>query len=172
MIHCSSCGTGNIEGAFYCEECGSPLVAVDGRIIGSRTSTLKLDVSALQNDPAMKPGWGNAAFKASTAIYLHFQEKGERITLPVQEEIVFGRNDERTQTYPDIDLTPYGALDRGVSRSHASIRRTEDTVTLFDLESVNGTYLNGQRVLPNQPRVLQDGDEIRFGKLASRIYFK
>jgi len=38
--------------------------------------------------------------------------------------------------------------------------------------SSNGTFLNGQRLVPNQPRVLRDGDEVRFGKLVAHIYFK
>ena len=46
-----------------------------------------------------------------------------------------------------------------------AIRRGEDTLTLVDLGSVNGTHLNGQRLVPNQPRVLRDGDEIRLGRL-------
>ncbi|KAB2855894.1 MAG: FHA domain-containing protein, partial [Anaerolineae bacterium] len=38
--------------------------------------------------------------------------------------------------------------------------------------SVNGTFLNGQRLIPRQARIVHDGDEMRFGKLALRIYFK
>jgi pSer/pThr/pTyr-binding forkhead associated (FHA) protein len=52
------------------------------------------------------------------------------------------------------------------------IRRGEDTLTLVDLGSTNGTHLNGQRLIPNQPRVLRDGDEVRLGKLVFHIFFK
>ena len=55
---------------------------------------------------------------------------------------------------------------------HAVVRRGDGLLNLIDLGSVNGTYLNGQRLIPNQPRVLRDGDEIKFGKLVCYVYFK
>jgi pSer/pThr/pTyr-binding forkhead associated (FHA) protein len=59
-----------------------------------------------------------------------------------------------------------------VSRVHAAIERSEDTLTLIDMRSSNGTLLNGQKLVPDQPRVLRDGDEVRLGKLVAHIYFK
>ena len=38
-------------------------------------------------------------------------------------------------------------------------------VFLEDLDSVNGTALNRQRLAPHQPSPVKDGDEIRLGKL-------
>ena len=37
--------------------------------------------------------------------------------------------------------------------------------------SHNGTYLNGQRLIAHQPRVLRDGDDIRLGFLVLRVKF-
>ena len=48
--------------------------------------------------------------------------------------------------------------DRRVSRRHAEIRWDGKAATLHDLNSANGTFLNGRRV--TAPRTLQDGDEI------------
>jgi len=36
---------------------------------------------------------------------------------------------------------------------------------VVDLDSTNGTFLNGMRIMPHQPRILRDGDEIRLGLL-------
>jgi pSer/pThr/pTyr-binding forkhead associated (FHA) protein len=55
---------------------------------------------------------------------------------------------------------------------HAALVRQEDAVTILDLGSANGTLVNGKRLPANQPRVLQDGDEIGFGELSARVYFK
>jgi pSer/pThr/pTyr-binding forkhead associated (FHA) protein len=88
------------------------------------------------------------------------------------EKIVMGRSDNSSAQKPDLDLTPFGALEKGVSRLHAAIIRTEDTLTLIDMGSSNGTHLNGQRLIPDQPRILRDGDELRLGKLIAHIYFK
>jgi predicted component of type VI protein secretion system len=86
--------------------------------------------------------------------------------------MLLGRSDAGSKTAPTLDLTPYGAQEMGISRQHATIRRTDGMLTLTDLNSVNGTLLNGQRLAPNQPRVLRDGDEIRLGKLVCHVYFK
>ncbi len=49
--------------------------------------------------------------------------------------------------------------ERQVSRQHASITHEEDTYVLRDLDSKNGTFLNGQELAG--PHALQDGDEIQ-----------
>ncbi len=49
--------------------------------------------------------------------------------------------------------------ERQVSRKHAKIERTPNGFVLTDLESKNGTFLNGRQV--REPQVLQDGDEIQ-----------
>ena len=51
--------------------------------------------------------------------------------------------------------------DNTVSRRHAELRREEGRLVLYDLNSVNGTYLNGVRV--SKPSTLKHGDQIRIG---------
>jgi DNA-binding response OmpR family regulator len=58
--------------------------------------------------------------------------------------------------------------DRQVSRKHAVIKRTENGYTIEDLESKNGTFLNGAAV--NDPMLLQDGDIIQVA-LAVKVMF-
>ncbi|MDW8172573.1 MAG: FHA domain-containing protein [Anaerolineae bacterium] len=95
------------------------------------------------------------------------------MTISPDKRLVFGRSDnDQSSSKPDIDLSPFGALEKGVSRRHAIIEPNEDTLMIMDIGSSNGTFLNGQRLLPNQPRVLRDGDEIRLGRLVAHIYFK
>ena len=50
-----------------------------------------------------------------------------------------------------------------VSRHQAEIRSDGTVCTVIDLNSTNGTFVNDQRILPNQPRRLQPGDMLRFG---------
>jgi hypothetical protein len=52
--------------------------------------------------------------------------------------------------------------DRRVSRKHAEIRLRLGRYTLYDLQSTNGTYVNGRRVAE---KVLDDGDTISVGGL-------
>jgi len=162
---CPYCAHVNREGVFFCDECGHPFVGNHGNV----TSQL---VQEEQVGFRGRLTWGTARFDQASSIIIHVRDYGDSITLSAQEEIVVGRSDAKTTLLPDLDMAPYGAAEKGVSRRHALIRRGEDTLTLVDLSSTNGTHLNGQRLIPNQPRVLRDGDEIRLGKLVFHIFFK
>ena len=61
--------------------------------------------------------------------------------------------------------------DRVVSVAHAVIIRDGADYVLSDLDSTNGTYLNGKR-LAKQRQVLSHGDEIRLGANGPRLRFE
>jgi len=123
-------------------------------------------------DFAAKATWGSASVSTTTAVVIHIRNADEPMVLDLKERIIFGRADQSSPHQPDVDLSPFGALEKGVSRVHAAIDRSDDVLTLVDMGSSNGTNLNGQRLTADQPRVLRDGDEIRFGKLVVHLYFK
>jgi hypothetical protein len=50
-----------------------------------------------------------------------------------------------------------------VSRYHAQLRQVETSWLVYDLDSTNGTFVDEQRVLPAQPRVLRRGSVLRLG---------
>lgn len=166
MITCPYCAHDNQEGVLFCEECGQPLFGEGAAAIATR----KLAGATNQLDG--KNAWGTARFGQNASILLHIRDNPRPVEIKPQEETILGRHDGSNPSTPTIDLTAFGAYEHGVSRIHAAIRRGEDTLTLVDLGSVNGTHLNGQRLIPNQPRVLRDGDEIRLGRLVCHIFFK
>ncbi|RMG88346.1 MAG: FHA domain-containing protein, partial [Chloroflexi bacterium] len=47
----------------------------------------------------------------------------------------------------------------------------DGSLHIKDLGAKNGTFLNGQKLVPEQPRVLRDGDEIRLGRLILEVHF-
>lgn len=78
--------------------------------------------------------------------------------------ILIGRQDIKHGLMVDLDLTPYDN-DSFISRRHAKIEKEEDNFYLSDLKSINGTRINDRRIDPLKEKVLlQDGDQIRFGK--------
>lgn len=58
---------------------------------------------------------------------------------------------------------------RSVSRRHCLLLRNDDGFGALDLKSTRGTYVNGERIQPHRWRVLRDGDEIHFGKVAFTV---
>ena len=56
-----------------------------------------------------------------------------------------------------------------ISRHHAEIRLEEDALSVVDLGSTNGTFVNEERLQSNQPHPLKNGDEIRFGDRELRV---
>jgi pSer/pThr/pTyr-binding forkhead associated (FHA) protein len=169
MLICSNCGKENREGMLFCENCG---FSITDAAVGQATVATR----RMPNDPdesIAKATWGAARFQSGSAVILHIKDAPEPMTIAPKGRLVVGRSDSNSTILPDIDLAPYGATEKGVSRQHAAIELTGDeTLMVVDVGSSNGTYLNGQRLLPNQPRVLRDGDELRFGKLIAHIYFK
>ncbi len=57
-----------------------------------------------------------------------------------------------------------------VSRYHISLTQKDQQVVLEDLDSVNGTYVDGRRLNPREPLVLRGGEEIQLGDV--RLVYK
>lgn len=58
----------------------------------------------------------------------------------------------------------YILQDRGISRMHAKIMEKADGVYLLDLNSTNGTYLNGEIIKSGEDYKLEEGDMVAFAK--------
>jgi len=54
--------------------------------------------------------------------------------------------------------------DDGTSSRHARLDRSGDTITLIDLGSTNGTFVNGQKIAPNSPIELRGRETLRIGR--------
>lgn len=87
------------------------------------------------------------------------------VELPEESCLTLGRYDYETVTETNVDLTEFNALLLGVSRQHARIDCGGSVPALCDLNSANGTCLNGQRLTPGAKYLLHDGDVICLGKL-------
>ncbi len=135
-----------------------------------RTATRGLDNPDFEES---EPRWGTARFNERTTLMLFVRGAPEPFVFDAAavEEIVIGRIDPDTQESPHVDLENYSGMEKGVSRRHATIIRKDGSLNLVDSGSHNGTFLNGQRLIAHQPRVLRDGDDIRLGFLVLRVKF-
>ena len=67
---------------------------------------------------------------------------------------------------------PFKGYELGVSRLHALIRMEGKKVVAMDLGSVNGTRLNGQKLQPHKPYVVNHGDWLVLGKLKLQVLIR
>jgi pSer/pThr/pTyr-binding forkhead associated (FHA) protein len=117
------------------------------------------------------PRWGTASLGAERKLLFHVRGYDQPLVVPLAEEIVLGRYNTETGETPEVALDDYGAQDQGVSRRHAAILVEEEALKLVDLGSANYTFINGQKLIAHQARILRDGDELRLGNLVIRVHF-
>ncbi len=158
---CAKCGKLNPENEAYCYSCGTLLVQT------GKTQQIS------EPQPGDSLETNSAFFGDGMVLYVQVRGAKQMIRIePRTDEMIVGRKSPDSVMLPDIDLSSYQADVMGVSRLHAGIRRQADTLVLTDLGSLNHTHINGQRLHPHEVRVLHDGDELRFGQLVVRIYFR
>jgi pSer/pThr/pTyr-binding forkhead associated (FHA) protein len=88
-----------------------------------------------------------------------------QLVFDLTQTVLIGRAYPDSESVPDIDLTPFNAEDLGVSRQHMNLMLQDDRVVMVDLGSVNGSYLNGQRLEPEKSYPIRNGDEIELGMM-------
>jgi hypothetical protein len=153
-LHCTECGFVNGEGANYCQRCGSLLPrgeGTGGEGVGGAgdpvTATYRIDEAGelvpveigevTAHGPALIIRAGGGRVGESFAV------AGERMSI--------GRR-------PDADVF---LDDVTVSRDHALLIARGEQWHLDDCGSLNGTYVNRQRI---ESQRLEEGDEVQIGK--------
>lgn len=97
----------------------------------------------------------------------------EHIVVSDEKSVVLGRMDMGNKgIQPDLDLSPYGATMRGVSRIHARLYMQNRHLYIVDLHSTNGTYLAGKRLEADTPTRLSNGAEVLLGSLLVQVAFE
>ncbi|MGH2591902.1 MAG: FHA domain-containing protein [Anaerolineae bacterium] len=166
MIECPSCGRQHRPGTLFCSECGVYLLT------GGPLRTEPLPESELPTaraDPWATGAGAPTAEAETSTLTVVMTASGRRVPLPTGGEAVLGRLDATRGVFPDVDLTPDGGLEGGVSRRHARVHQQKLQFFIEDLGSANGTFLNGQRLTPYLPHPLRDGDEVQLGRVRLRM---
>ena len=150
-VFCQKCGHRNIGDAFFCSSCGGAL-----EVDGDKTVVIA-KVDPLQDAPGdhdnvqvlLSEIRGNQ--NAHGLLVMRSGERsGERFSLTL-DRVEIGRNPECTVCLDDVT----------VSRRHAELRLGSDGYVMTDMGSLNGTYVNQERV---EEMLLQNGDELQVGK--------
>ncbi len=164
-VNCLHCGKTNQRHEVFCYSCGQLLEPVKGAY----------DTRVL-NEQANEP-LDSEHFGADSVLVLRVRGSTENYETRPQKadhELIIGRSTKGSVLAPDIDLTNRQASEMGVSRLHLSITYDMEhkAVLVSDLGSANGSFINGQRMMPKEVRVLRHGDELRLGKLVLLASFR
>jgi hypothetical protein len=129
------------------------------------TGDLKAPVSA--PGAGAEPSAAPAAFKAKLSI-VRGGRKGQEFALEDGNNLV-GRWDPETGSFPEVDLDADDP-EAKISRKHALIRIEGGKITVEDIGSLNGTYVNRQpRLSPGSPVEIKSGDEVIIGKTFLKV---
>ena len=143
-MFCPNCGHRNPPDAHFCSNCGTPLQQED-TTIGFSPAEIEDDsgeVSALpQGD--LEPGQGLLVVQRGP-------NAGSKFLID-KDVTTVGRHPESDIFLDDVT----------VSRRHAEFHRDDGKFFVHDVGSLNGTYVNRQRVEETE---LAGGDELQIGK--------
>jgi len=96
---------------------------------------------------------------------------GTELGVDAASEIVIGRQPRPDDPPVSIDLEAFDGHSLGVSRHHAMIKKMHGRLILVDLDSINGTFVNGHRALPLKRYALEDGDLVTFGRISLELLY-
>jgi hypothetical protein len=117
--------------------------------------------------PANQPS--DASRRACWRIELHgVAPDAGPIGFDIVGDVILGRNTGGSHD-ADIDFERYRGSAAGVSRRHAMLRPSANTLFLMDMDSTNGTLHNASRLPASTVRAVHDGDTISLGNLAFLI---
>ncbi|MET7282606.1 FHA domain-containing protein [Kribbella sp. NPDC005582] len=165
MPFCNQCGHENSEGSRFCSQCGAMLPGADRP--APATSAPGVTDTAMLTPISVEPETERfdqgeplsaddqaavGALPAGSALLIvqRGPNAGSRFLLDV-DVVTAGR-------HPDSDIF---LDDVTVSRRHAEFRRDAYGVKVRDVGSLNGTYVNRDRIDEVQ---LTNGDEVQIGK--------
>jgi hypothetical protein len=149
-VFCNACGHHNPDASNFCSSCGAPLdhSARDDRTITFHPvdpllDSVKPDDDVVVHLDELTPGVGILVMRSGA-------DAGLRVTL--DKPITRAGRHPASEIFLD-DIT--------VSRRHVEIERLGSSYTAVDVGSLNGTYLNRERI---DRAPLRNGDELQIGK--------
>ncbi len=143
-VYCPECGFQNPEAANFCARCGS---MVNKGEAGEQTQTFTPEELADDASAAL----GDVQGKGPALVVRSGGGRAGESFFPSGNRTLIGRS-------PDCDVF---LDDVTVSRRHAELVREDETFTISDLGSLNGTFVNKKRI---ESAELDDDDEVQIGK--------
>ena len=165
MPYCSQCGSQNADDARFCSQCGQRLAEpATGEGVTDSTATITFGVPTKGGESEEKATLNEAdaaavdALPPGSALLVVQRGPGAGSRYLLDTDVVTAGRHPESDIFLD-DIT--------VSRRHAEFRRGTEGYEVHDVGSLNGSYVNRDRI---DDAVLANGDEVRIGKFRL-IYF-
>ena len=155
-LYCNKCGHRNPDGANFCSSCGHVLEVGAGG--GRRPSEgEETTLTFIPEEPALEPRDDELAVDVSEL------SEGDALLLVKRgpnagARFLLDQDRVRAGRHPDSEIF---LDDITVSRRHVEFNRSGTAWTIKDAGSLNGTYVNRDRVEEGR---LSSGDEVQIGK--------
>ena len=145
---------------------GKQMDTTDRNLMRSKTT---IDIHGSELPPDILAGDAYTTLQPDM-IAIHLPGLEGPIIIQGKESIVLGRGEGSDLILTDIEFDADSQDLMSVSRQHAVIRRTDAGFFIEDLESTNGTWLNGRVLVPGQPYRLRSADQVRLGEQMLYVY--
>jgi hypothetical protein len=153
-VFCNNCGHRNPVGSNFCSSCGTPL---EKDVEDPTTITFQVEGGAEPGEEEFSFDLDDIPPDGGLLVVVRGPIAGTRLAL-AKDVTTAGRHPQSDLFLDDIT----------VSRRHAEFRRGDDgTFRLRDVGSLNGTYLNRERV---EDAALASGDGVQIGKYKLAFY--
>ena len=164
---CPVCKNRNELEAIVCWHCGATL---DDPFMDPGARTKTSDMPALSPDSMRRWSFDETTVP-DKGIAVYVEGEFNPAYVDSKGEFVIGRK-MGTTSEPLFDLAPLGGYHLGLSRRHAVIRRTQQGYEVLDLGSVNGTWLNDERLIPHKSYPLASGSHLRVGRMRLLVVYR
>jgi len=142
-VYCTRCGHPNKDEARFCANCGAVL---------QDDATLGISPVEIEDEGAEEFPFPEDELQAGQALLLVKHGPNAGSTFLIERDVTTAGRDPESDVFLD-DVT--------VSRKHAELRRQSDGFFIHDVGSLNGTYVNRERVDVTK---LASHDEVQIGK--------
>jgi pSer/pThr/pTyr-binding forkhead associated (FHA) protein len=142
-LYCTRCGHRNPEDAKFCSNCGTPL---------QEDATVTFTPVEAEEEHVEDVSLPEEELERGQALLVVKRGPNAGSSFLIDKDVTTAGRHPESDIFLD-DVT--------VSRRHAEIRRHDGAFSIHDVGSLNGTYVNRQRVEETE---LANGDELQIGK--------
>jgi pSer/pThr/pTyr-binding forkhead associated (FHA) protein len=148
-VLCTKCGHRNAEDSHFCANCGNPL---------QEETTVSFTPIEVEDDAAVEAGPPHSELEPGQALLV--VQRGPN----AGSKFLIDKGVTTAGRHPESDIF---LDDVTVSRRHAEFERKDGKFYIRDVGSLNGSYVNRQRV---DRAELANGDELQIGKFKLTFY--